>query len=345
MTDEDEGSGKTGMADRPGRIGVVGGGAWGTALATVAARGGAEVTLWAREPEVVDAVNRDHENAMFLPGIALDPAISATGDIAEAASCPAILLVSPAQALRTVAAGLSGALEPGTPVVICAKGIEQGTSMLMSEVLAEVLPEAEPMVLSGPSFADDVARGLPTAVTLAAGSVERARPMAEALAGQTFRPYLSDDLVGTQIGGAVKNVLAIACGIVDGRRLGTSARAALTTRAFAELSRFGRALGARTETLTGLAVLGDLILTCSSPQSRNMSLGMALGEGRTAEEVLAGRRSVSEGVYTAAVVVEMARQRGIEMPIAEAVHQILSANRDIGEAIETLIQRPLRSEG
>lgn len=332
------------MAGEFDTVGVIGGGAWGTALATVAARAGRAVTLWAREPEVVEAVNGNRENQIFLPGVTLDPAIRATGELAEVAAAPLVLLVSPAQALRHVAEALASDLAAGTPTVICAKGIERGTARLMSDVLAEAAPQAQPMVLSGPSFAADVARGLPTAVTLAAGSLEAARPVAEALAGPTFRPYLGDDIVGTQIGGAVKNVLAIACGIVEGRGLGTSARAALTTRAFAELSRFGRALGARPETLMGLSGLGDLVLTCSSPQSRNMSLGVALGEGQSMTEVLAGRQSVSEGVYTAGVVVEMAHASGIEMPIAEAVHWIVSGTRSVDEVIDDLLQRPIRAE-
>ncbi|MGF7158469.1 glycerol-3-phosphate dehydrogenase (NAD(P)+) [Rhodoligotrophos appendicifer] len=326
------------------RVGVIGGGAWGTALACLARRAGSEVMLWAREPEVVASINTVHVNEVFLPGIALDSRIRATADMAEALEVDMVLLVCPAQAQRAVATAMAPHLPADTPVAICAKGLERGTNKLMSEVLAEVLPQAEPMVLSGPSFAADVARGLPTAVTLAARNREHALDVAAGLAGPTFRPYAGDDLIGAQIGGAVKNVLAIACGIVDGRGLGDSARASLTTRAFAELVRFGRAFGARTETLTGLSGLGDLILTCSSLQSRNMSLGFALGQGRTMDEILGERRSVSEGVYTAAVVTELARDRGIEMPIAEAVHQIVDGHSSIDTVIEALLNRPLKAE-
>lgn len=332
------------MAGPFGQIGIIGGGAWGTALAAIARRAGLSPLLWAREPEVVEAINTGHENTLFLPGIPLDAGIRATGEIGEAAARPAVLLVAPAQAVRAVAADMAPHLRTGTPVVICAKGMERGTHRLMSEVLAEALPEAEPMVLSGPSFAAEVARGLPTAVTLAGRSHQAARPIAEALAGPAFRPYLSDDVTGAQIGGAVKNVLAIACGIVEGRKLGESARAALTTRAFAELVRFGLALGARQETLAGLSGLGDLILTCSSPQSRNMSLGVALGQGRTIDEVLGSRRSVSEGVYTAGVVSAIAAERGIDVPVSEAVHLIVEGGMTVDAAIEEMLNRPLKAE-
>jgi glycerol-3-phosphate dehydrogenase (NAD(P)+) len=332
------------MADPVRRLGVVGGGAWGTALACLARRAGAEVTLWAREPEVVQSINERGENEMFLPGIPVEPGIVATGDLAQAVRGDLVLLVSPAQAVRAVGEAMAPHLVSGTPVAICAKGLEKGTHKLLTDVLSEVLPQAEPMVLSGPSFASDVARGLPTAVTLAARTTGLAHEMAALLAGPTFRPYASDDLVGAQIGGAVKNVLAIACGIVEGRRLGDSARASLITRAFAELLRFGRAFGARAETLSGLSGLGDLILTCSSRQSRNMSLGYALGEGQTVAEILGARRSVSEGVYTAGVVVELAEKHGIDMPISRAVHEIVESRLAVDQAIEDLLNRPLKAE-
>jgi len=325
-------------------IGVVGGGAWGTALACVAARAGRNVHLWARETEVVDAINATNENTMFLPGVSLPEKIRATGDLAALASAEAILLVSPAQATRSVTQQLAPHICDGVPVIICAKGIEKGSGRFMSDVLGETMPHASCMVLSGPSFAADVARGLPTAVTLAATSLEMARPVADALAIPSFRPYLSSDVVGAQVGGAVKNVLAIACGIVDGKGFGESARAATTARAFVELQRFGAAVGARPETLGGLSGLGDLILTCSSTQSRNMSLGAALGKGRSMDEVMAERNSVSEGVHTAGVLAELATRYGVEMPISTAVNEIVSGNAGVDETIENLLNRPIRAE-
>jgi glycerol-3-phosphate dehydrogenase (NAD(P)+) len=327
------------------RLAVIGGGAWGTALAQTACAAGNAVTLWAREPEVVADITANRRNELFLPGIALDARLSATTDMAEIADHDTILLVAPAQHLRTVAAALAGRIAPGTTVVICAKGLEQSTGKLLVQVLAESLPEATPAVLSGPSFAADVARLLPTAVTLAVADPARGKALAERLGGRHFRIYWSDDLIGTQLGGAVKNVLAIAAGIVDGRRLGASAHAALVTRGFAELRRLSEALGARTDTLMGLSGLGDLLLTCGSPQSRNMSLGRALGEGRTLAEVLGSRRSVAEGVYTAAAVVRRAGELGVEMPIATAVHAIVEGGLSVDDAIEALLSRPLKPEG
>lgn len=325
-------------------IGVVGGGAWGTALATVAARAGRRVLLWAREPEVVGSINDDHENKMFLAGVALDPAIRATNNLADLADCDALLSVTPAQALGVVAGDLAVHLKAGTPFVICSKGIEQATGRFLTEVLADVAPDLVPAVLSGPSFASDVANGLPTAVTLACDNEALAQKLAEAIGHMTFRPYVSGDPLGAQIGGAVKNVIAIACGIAEGKGFGASARAALTTRGFAELQRFGAALGAKPESLGGLSGLGDLILTCNSALSRNMSLGIAMGQGKALEEVLGGRNSVSEGVYTAAAVVRLASEHGIEMPIAEAVHNIVSGKVGVDDAITVLMSRPIRSE-
>lgn len=332
------------MAKAIETVGVVGAGAWGTALATVISRAGRRAIVWAREPEVADSINQHHENRLFLPDIPLDPAISATNDYADLASADALLLVCPAQATRAVASALSPHVTSGTPVVICAKGIEQNTGALLSEVLGAALSQAQVSVLSGPSFAADVAHGLPTAVTLASTSTEAARQLADALAIPSFRPYLSDDIVGAQVGGALKNVLAIACGIVEGKGFGASARAALTARAFAELQRFGVAQGARPETLGGLSGLGDLILTCNSAQSRNMSLGLALGQGQTMEEVLQARTSVSEGVHTSSVVVEMAEKLGIDLPISTAVHNIVSGAAGVDDTIENLLNRPIRTE-
>ncbi len=325
-------------------IGVIGAGAWGTALATVAARAGLPVRLWARNTGAIAAMASAHENTARLPGIALPPGIAPTSDRADLSACDCVLIATPAQAMRAVMTEFAPHLAPGTRAVITAKGIEQRTGLFMADVLAEAAPALEPLVLSGPSFAADVARGLPTAVTLAARSLEIARPVAEALSIQTFRPYLSDDLAGVQIGGAVKNVLAIACGIVAGRGLGESARAALIARAFAELTRFGRALGARPETLTGLSGLGDLVLTCSSSQSRNYSFGLALGQGRTATEASAGQKGVSEGAFTAAAVVSIAAAEGLEMPICAAVLDILEDRATVSAVIERLMQRPLKTE-
>lgn len=325
-------------------LGIIGGGAWGTALAIMAQTAGLDVMIWAREAEVVQAINDTHENTPYLPGVKLDTAIKATSDLKQAASQQALLVVTPAQHTRAVLQDLKPHISPGTLVAMCSKGIEQGSHKFMSQVLAETLPAAEPAILSGPSFAAEVARKLPTAVTLAGNSLETVEPLAEALKGPTFRPYLSDDMIGAQIGGAVKNVLAIACGIVEGRKLGVSAKAALMTRGFAELTRLGRILGAKPETLRGLSGLGDLILTCSSSLSRNMSLGLALGEGQTLEQILGARQSVTEGVYSASVVVEIADAHNIDMPICKSVHMITSKGADIDQTITDLLNRPLRTE-
>ena len=330
---------------RIGHIAVIGAGAWGPALASVAARAGRTVTLWAFEPEVAGAIARQHENTFYLPGVPLDPAIRATADLPAAVSgADALLLVAPAQHTRAIAQDLSGHLPDGMPVVICSKGIEQASGKLMTEVIAETLPRAVPAVLSGPSFAADVARGLPTAVTLACTDEAIGASLMDAIGSATFRPYLADDPVGAEIGGSVKNVLAIACGIVAGRRLGASAAAALTARGFAELSRLGVALGAKPETLAGLSGLGDLILTCGSPQSRNMSLGTALGEGRPLAAILGERRSVAEGVATAPAVVALAARHHVEMPICEAVAAVIAEQMNVDEAIGSLLARPFRRE-
>lgn len=324
--------------------GVIGGGAWGTALAQVCARAGLSVTLWAREAEVVEAVNANHENTLFLSGVALDPRITATDQMADLASCDLILAVAPAQHLRSVLASLAAVARPGLPVVLCAKGVEQGSLKLMTEVAAEVIPQAQIAVLSGPSFAGEVASGLPTAVTLACADEALGRALAETLATPTFRPYLADDLLGAEIGGAVKNVLAIACGIVEGRGLGRSAHAALITRGFAEMTRMAVALGGRPETVAGLCGLGDLVLTCSSPQSRNMSVGLALGLGQTLEAALSGKLSVAEGVASAPAVRALAAKLGVEAPICEAVAAILAGEVEVDAAIAGLLSRPLKSE-
>jgi glycerol-3-phosphate dehydrogenase (NAD(P)+) len=325
-------------------VGILGGGAWGTALAQVAARAGLEPTLWAREAEAVAAINGRRENQLFLPGVALDAAIRATGDLADLADAELILAAVPAQHLRGVLQQFAQHIPEQTPVVLCAKGIEQGSLKLMADVLAETIPAARPAVLSGPSFAAEVARGLPTAITLACPDAALAAEIAAAIATQTFRPYLSGDMIGAEAGGAIKNVLAIACGVVEGRGLGRSAHAALVTRGFAELTRLAVALGGRAETVAGLCGLGDLVLTCSSLQSRNMSLGFALGRGESVEEALAGKSSVAEGVASAPAVRDLARRLGVETPISNEVAAILAGERSIDEAIAALLARPLRAE-
>jgi len=329
-------------------VGVIGGGAWGTALAQVCARAGRQVTLWAREPEVVEAINTRHENSVFLPGLPLDPLIRATGELADLAASDLVLAVPPAQHMRATLAAFAPHARPGLPILLCSKGVEQGTLKLMTQVLADTIPQAAPAVLSGPSFAGEVARGLPTAVTLACpaeGPIGGcAEDLAEAIATPTFRPYFATDMIGAEAGGAVKNVLAIACGIVEGRGLGRSAHAALITRGFAELTRLAVALGGEAETVAGLCGLGDLVLTCSSPQSRNMSVGLALGKGLTLEEALAGKLSVAEGVASAPAVRDLARKLGVETPICEAVAGILAGQVGVDEAIRALLSRPLKEE-
>jgi len=326
------------------RTGVIGGGAWGTALAQVCARAGRDVILWAREPEVVEGINAGHENATFLKGVPLDRSIRATGDFADLAGADLVLAVPPAQHMRATLSAFAPHARDGLPILLCSKGIEQGSLKLMTEVLVETIPQAQPAVLSGPSFAGEVARGLPTAVTLACPETGCAEDLAEAIATPTFRPYFATDMIGAEAGGAVKNVLAIACGIVEGRGLGRSAHAALITRGFAELTRLAVALGGEAETVAGLCGLGDLVLTCSSPQSRNMSVGLALGGGQTLEEALAGKLSVAEGVASAPAVRELARKLGVETPICEAVAAILAGEAGVDDAIRGLLSRPLREE-
>ncbi len=325
-------------------VSIVGAGAWGTALAQTLNQSGKSVTIWAREPAVVADINERHVNRTFLPGVPLDAGVRAIGDLREAAQADAVLLVVPAQHLRSVAAELGRQLSIDKPVVICAKGIEQSSGKLMGEVAGEVIPQVLLAVLSGPSFAADVVRGLPAALTLACRSEPAGRALAAALSSRQMRLYWSSDVVGAELGGAVKNVLAIGAGIVAGRELGASAHAALVTRGFSELRRFAEAYGARQETLMGLSGLGDLILTCGSPQSRNMSLGRALAEGQSLSEILGSRSAVTEGVYTAAAVVKLARAKNIDMPIAEAVHAIIEGQISVDDAIAGLMQRPLKAE-
>ena len=325
-------------------VSVIGGGAWGTALATVARRAGNHVRLWAREPEVVAAINETHENSSFLKGISLDSEIEATDDLAAAAAADALLLVVPSQFLRGACAELAKSAAPATPILICSKGIELETGNLMTEVVAGELPQNPLAVLSGPTFAKEVANGLPTGVTLACTDQDLAARLGEMIGTPAFRPYFSDDLIGAEIGGAVKNVIAIGCGVVTGRKMGDNARAALITRGLNEMARFGAAKGADPETLMGLSGLGDLTLTCNGEQSRNMSLGMALGRGETLEEVLGRRNSVAEGVANARSVAAAAETLGVDMPIVGAVKAILHDKADIDTVIADLLSRPFRSE-
>ena len=319
-------------------IAIIGAGAWGTALATVAARAGRAVTLYARDASHAAHINSARENPR-LPGVELGPDVTVTNDIAAAGRADAVLIATPAQHLRGAVNATAPHLRAHTPVIACAKGIEHGTHKFMTEIIAESAPHAVPAILSGPSFADDVARSLPTAVTLAANDERLASALVQALGSATFRPYHTTDVRGVEIGGAAKNVLAIAAGIAVGRKLGASAQAALTTRGFSELARFGRALGARPETMVGLSGLGDLILTCSSPQSRNFALGIALGRG---EPPPAGK--LAEGEFTAPVLVELAASQNVDMPVSRAVAAILSGTTTIDAAIEGLLTRPFKAE-
>jgi glycerol-3-phosphate dehydrogenase (NAD(P)+) len=323
-----------------GPVGIVGAGAWGTALALVAARAGNKVILWGRDAEAMHAAQRDRRIAR-LPGVALDDGITATADGAALGSAPVWLLALPAQTLRSGLKLLAQHAPAAVACIITAKGIEQGTDRFLTDVLADEIPNSTPLVLSGPSFAHDVARGLPTAVTLAARPLDLAHAIAERLGTPTFRPYVSDDLVGVQIGGAIKNVLAIAAGIVTGRKLGESARAALIARSFAELNRFGRAFGARPETLAGLSGLGDLVLSASTAQSRNFALGTDIA---TSGSTAGGEGRLTEGAYTAEAALHMARARGVEVPIIEAVADVLGCRVTVDEAIVRLLQRPLKRE-
>jgi glycerol-3-phosphate dehydrogenase (NAD(P)+) len=324
-------------------VGIIGAGAWGTALAVAAHRAGRDVVLWGYERETVEEINHEHSNHIYLPGVTLDPAIRATAKTADVAAADLILMVVPSQFFRSVAGEFKKHIG-AKPVIICTKGFEEDTGKMMADIVAEALPQALPGVLAGPSFASEIARGLPAALTLATQGGEIGHAVATSLGSRSLRLYWTDDMLGAQLGGAVKNVVAIASGIVTGRQLGSNAQAGLMTRGFAELMRFGTAMGARPETLTGLSGLGDLILTCSSDQSRNMSLGKALGEGRALADILGARKSVSEGAYSAAAAVARGRQLGVELPICEAVRAILAGETSVDEAITALLSRPLRGE-
>jgi glycerol-3-phosphate dehydrogenase (NAD(P)+) len=326
------------------RFGIIGGGAWGTALAQVLRGAGRDVILWAREPEVVAAIKESHTNPLFLPGVALDAGIRASGDLGEAVRADALLLAVPAQHLRAIGGAMARDLAARTPLVICSKGIEEESGALMSEVVTAALPRAPLAVLSGPTFAGEVAKGLSTAITLAAADPALGQNLIAAIGTRSFRPYFTEDVVGAQIGVAVKNVLAIACGIVMGRGFGDNARAALITRGLAEMVRLALAKGGRAETLMGLSGLGDLTLTCSSTQSRNHSLGLALGRGERLAAYQASRRSVAEGVSSAAAAAALARKLQVDMPIVTAVDAILHHGAAIDEVIEALLTRPFKAE-
>ncbi len=323
---------------------VLGAGSWGTALAQLLASHGHVVTLWMRDAAQAEAINAARENARYLPGASLHETITATADVPDFAACDVCLSVIPAQHTRAQLQRFAGHIPNGLPIVLCSKGIEISTLDFMNEVLAETVPHAVRFVLSGPSFAKDVVKGLPTAVTLAGDDLEAANRLAPLIRGLTFRPYTTDDMIGAEVGGAVKNVLAIACGMLLGMGLGQSAHAALIARGFAEMNRLGAALGARTETLSGLCGLGDLVLTCSSVQSRNMSCGMQLGKGESLAEILAARNSVTEGVATAPALVKLAQREGVDMPICVATNRVLSGEITPAQAMTDLLARPLKSE-
>lgn len=326
------------------KMGVIGGGAWGTALAQTLAVAGRDVTLWAFENDCVSSINDVRENTLYLPGVKLNQRIRATSDISNLGDMDAVLSVAPAQHTRRILETFVPHMKPAMPIVLCSKGIEISTRSFMSDVLAEIAPAATPAVLSGPSFAIDVAQGLPTAVTLACEDEAVGQMLVKAIAAPTFRPYLASDVLGAEIGGAVKNVLALVCGIVLGKELGRSAHAAIIARGYAEMTRLGKALGCNPETLTGLCGLGDLVLTCSSEQSRNMSCGLALGRGQTLEQIMAARNSVTEGVATAPALKEMAQALHVEMPICTAMADILSGELNVDEAIIQLLSREHRTE-
>jgi glycerol-3-phosphate dehydrogenase (NAD(P)+) len=329
------------MTRASARIGVIGAGAWGTALAQVLSEGQQELLLWAREPEIVDQINRDRENRSFLPGHRLRDIIRATQDWDAIAACDLLLLVTPAQHLR---ATLQALPDTDAALLLCCKGIEAQSGMLMSEVATELRPDNPLAVLSGPTFAHEVAQGLPTALTLACESESLWDQLNPLIAKTTFRPYYSGDVIGAEIGGAVKNVLAIGCGVVDGAGLGQNARASLISRGFAEMLRYGATRGARTETLSGLCGLGDLVLTCSSTSSRNFSLGRGLGEGQSAESLLSDRTTVAEGAFTAPVLQQDAKARQVDMPIVDAVCALLTGKADVQSVVTQLMKRPLVSE-
>lgn len=326
-------------------IGVIGGGAWGTALAQLMASNGRETLIYAREPEVVEAINTKHENTEFLSGVKLDEGLKATGDLQQAASQDILLLVTPAQHVRKTIETIKDKVEGGKrPIVICAKGIELDSGLLLSQVIEQVCPDAMIAVMTGPTFAAEIARGLPGAATIGCKSKDKGHELQEALGVPGFRPYTTTDIIGTQLGGAIKNVIAIACGVVSGRKLGESARAALVTRGVAEIARLGVAMGAERETLLGMCGIGDLMLTCSSMQSRNFSLGAALGEGKSLNDILSTRKEVTEGVHTVRSTLSLAKKHAVDMPITETVAHLLDDGYSVDDAIEEMLNRPFGYE-
>jgi glycerol-3-phosphate dehydrogenase (NAD(P)+) len=328
------------------KIGIIGAGSWGTAIAQSLASAGKDVVLWAREPNVVNEINEQHLNSTFMVDVPLHESIRATESLSQAADCDVILLVTPAQYVRSTLESLKSELSSGKPVVICSKGIELSTGLLMSQVAEEEAPNATIAILTGPTFAREVAMGLPTAVTIAAKDKDVAQELREGLASRAMRAYVTEDLLGAQIGGAVKNVIAVACGAVVGAGLGENARAALLTRGMAEMGRLASAMGAKKETLMGMCGIGDLMLTCSSMQSRNYSLGYEIGQGRLLDDIVAERKgkAVTEGVHTAEALMTMADKLAVEMPVSHIVHKSLSGQLNVKEAIEQMLDRPLRAE-
>ena len=326
-------------------IGVIGAGAWGTALAQIYALAGKPVTLWSRNEDVIWSVNFHRQNDTYLPGITLHDNITITGDIMQAAAADILLIVTPAQHLRTTLQQIKDKAPKGKPVILCCKGIEMASGKLLSVVADEEIPGAEIAMLTGPTFAGEVGRGLPSAATIAARSIKAADSIAESLFSKTLRPYASDDLIGAEIGGAVKNVIAIASGIIHGKGLGESARAALVTRGLAEIGRLAVAMGGRRETLMGMCGMGDLMLTCSSMQSRNFSLGAMMGQGQSLEDILRERKSVTEGIHTARAVMVMAAKAGIEMPISAMVEKCVDGSISVDDGIRLILERPLKAEG
>lgn len=327
------------------KIAVICAGSWGTAIAQIAANAGRDVMLWARESAVVNAINADHENPEYLPGIPLSPKIRATASLEEALKgAEVVFMVSPAQHMRSVLEQMKPFMPEAVPIVLCSKGIEVATGMLMSQVVKEICPEHPYLVLSGPTFAKEVARGLPAAATLATHNNAVGKQVAEAIRNISFRPYVTSDPLGAEIGGAVKNVIAIACGIVYGRKLGENARAAIMTRGMAEIKRMGMALGAKPETFLGLSGMGDLMLTCNSMQSRNFSLGVMCGEGQSLNEILTKSRQVIEGVATANSVLDFAKKHAVDMPICQAVNDTLHNGVSVDDTVEALMSRPLTQE-
>jgi glycerol-3-phosphate dehydrogenase (NAD(P)+) len=322
------------------QIGVIGAGAWGTSLAHIQAKAGRDVTLWAREKAVADEIKTTHENASYLPGIALSETLKVTNSLSDMHDMDIILLVVPAQYVRATLEGIRHESLDGKPIVICSKGIEIDTGLMLSQVCEQVLPNAIPVVMTGPCFAREVALGLPTGITLACKNKDLAKELSNDLGCRNFRPYVTSDIIGAQIGGAVKNVLAIACGALYGMKMGENAKAALITRGIAEMGRLAKAMGANEKTLMGMCGFGDVMLTCSSMQSRNFSLGAALGEGRTLDDIMGERKSVTEGVHTARALVKLARANAVDMPIADTVYQVLCENMPLDQGVESLLDRP-----